>query len=140
MRLPLALLPIAAACAPAPEPLLDSDTGGIALVTEGEPCTQGASVSPDVLTFGDHDAGPDGAQDVAVSHNDCGVLEIDGVTLHEEAAPFELGPIGALNLPPGTTTTLRVTYVPNDSGLNEAEVRITSPDLDEPLIVYLWGP
>ncbi len=90
-----------------------------------------ATIAPTSLTFGDQAVGTTSdPQQVTISNRGSGVTRVSDVTLTgTDAAQFTLAPVGAgcpIELYPGESCAMSVTYTPSSAGTAGATVSITA--------------
>ncbi len=99
-------------------------------------------VSPTQVDYGQLEVGVGAEQAVVVTVQNVGEgdLHIIDVLLDDPSAPYDIGAIGSVLVPPEQSTTFTVTYIPETSAVDTASVLIESDDPDEPTVpVTLLG-
>ena len=82
----------------------ESEPGAEPAPTPEPDCTMSLTVSPQSITFAVGEGGSDRAVPVLLTASDCEVVTIDRVAVDDADAPFKVGALGAVILPPGATT------------------------------------
>jgi hypothetical protein len=128
-RLALILVPFAISCT---EYGIAEDPKNVDVINNSaEP---DIDVQPTDLAFGQVDAGTESAQVVNVLNTGEGDLHILHIALDDAEAPYDIGAIGSVLVPPGQATSFLVTFQPGTSIASSAKVLIDSDDPDEPTV------
>ncbi|MCB9791994.1 MAG: choice-of-anchor D domain-containing protein [Alphaproteobacteria bacterium] len=92
-------------------------------------------VDPGEIHFGALAAGEGSslAELVTVWNVGDGPLHVYDLELSDAEAPFTVGAIGSVRVPPGQSTQFIVTFAPTTASFSRASVRITTDDPDEPV-------
>lgn len=116
------------------ENTLVDDNNGTDVITEPPPCIE---VDPPTTDFGSLRAMVDAPKTELVTiKNTCeGDLEIYGLTLDDPMAPFTIGTLGAILVPPGASTDFTVTFEPLTSATWASKVLIDNNDPENPTAV-----
>lgn len=91
-------------------------------------------VDPASIAFGQVEAGLSVTEVVNVYNNGEGDLHILDIVLDDPEAPYDIGAIGSILVPPGSSTNFSVTFNPETAMNNNAKVLIDSDDPDEPTV------
>ncbi|MDP2311883.1 MAG: choice-of-anchor D domain-containing protein [Pseudomonadota bacterium] len=95
-------------------------------------CTPAVDVSPTELDFGEVEVGASSTRSVTVTSSGCEALEIHGLDLVAADAPFHISAIGAVLIPPGSSTTFSVTFRPATATDTTADILLSTNDPEHP--------
>ena len=91
-------------------------------------------VQPTELAFGQVDAGSESAEVVNILNTGDGDLFILNIALDDPEAPYDIGALGSVLVPPGQATSFLVTFSPDTSVSSSAKILVDSDDPDEPTV------
>lgn len=121
------------------DPMTGSDESKGQVALTGRTMGPNIDAFPDRLTFGTVAINSTPAQrTVVVTNVGTAALSINGVSFMGSSPEMTLTQSPAsfpVNLAPGASTDLIVTYAPVDAGVDTAQITITSDDRDEPSLV-----
>jgi hypothetical protein len=106
------------------------DDGNLAGIDEGAPDIE---VSPASIDFGMLSVaeGATSTQTVTVTNIGDQTLELQNVSLEDNSAPYDIGAVGSMVVPPGEATNFTVTFAPVTANEATGRVQVLSNDPDE---------
>ena len=89
-------------------------------------------VQPTEVTFGQVNANSESSQVINILNTGEGDLHILHIGLDDDSAPYDLGAVGSVLIPPSQATSFMVTFQPDTAVNSTAKILIESDDPDEP--------